>query len=263
MDNLAFVRDLIKEKVYENTKYIDRYKKDEDSIFRISASQVGNDSNQLAKYVLLPHNEEYKKKIKSSELGSLMHLSFEQIMKENMLEDEVFNCEREQYFETRLPNGADFTAIADLVVYTKDAIYVIDYKLTKKYKAKMVKAEGILDSYALQLAGIKYLISKETDKPIYTGLCYLFKDNDEKEDEEALVIEEIETLEPDEFEEFVVGKSNEVMDLIVYPDKIEKCAVKNIWLVKDKNKVLFPLNCKYYCKVSGACEHYHPAISEF
>ena len=230
------------------TKYIPSEHK-----MRLSASEVSSDMLEL--YLKRKHNIS-ESKISQATIGSLLHVGCEMAFAE---EDYV---SVEETF-SKLITGTNSYATATVdYIDTKNKV-VIDWKTTKEYTAKMVKAaikKGDLfgNGYILQMNHQNYIINEPGYK-YYLGMFYKDAKVDYKTgiESDSFELIEIPMIDPDKYHKYIIDKAN-LLELMI-KDNIMPIKCSDLWPRKIGG-VTINAKCKYYCSVSSVCPHYDNGI---
>ena len=219
----------------------------EPGIKQFSASMLGNDV--LSNYLKFKHGSKDGIKFEANTFGSIFHLGAELAFKD------IPDVDTECSMKVELSNGWTISGSVDLVLH--EFKQIVDWKTTTTTAISKVHQEGKDSAYALQLGVYKYLLLKTEDKLYNTSLGMVdkgysyFKVN--KNDQLTFV--DVETYTPDEIEEKLLAKTNELqhyIDLDIMPDK---CA--NIFPMKRKGEPMKPMRCLYYCDQKDHCPYYY------
>jgi hypothetical protein len=211
-------------------------------------------SELLQNYLRIINEPVQEKQLRDTTLGTIFHIGMAEIAK-NFYERVVYT---EYSMNTKLSNGWVVSGTADLIVHFENYIEIHDYKLAKKYTAKMVKQDikmGKEHSYALQLQTLHYLWNRKNSKYLDNKLFIDFFLKDTKIQDQEKVLEQVE-IEPkanEDMEEILLQKTNELQSYIEEGKIPPKCTYT--WPRSVKGR-LVQFKCAYYCSQSEVCPYY-------
>ena len=219
----------------------------------LSASMAG--SEPLINYLTIMHGipSDTSLELNASDLGSLFHLSLE-----NIMQNQPYHV-TEHRMQVLLP-GTDWhiTGSADLIDLKNRIIY--DYKLTTTKSIEKIN-NNKTHEYILQLSILNWLYCKTSkDELGFTGCILAFDKKASKMNKdsefilnpiypELLSLEDTESLLRD-----ITSYLDPFIDSETLPPQ---CASNTLfWYKKPGEDKATPMKCKYYCNHSNICPHY-------
>lgn len=212
----------------------------------ISASSLGND--MLQNYYRFKYGVKEDTKYGQNTMGSIYQMGVDAAAHES---PQYLSAIR---FSHELSNG--WTVSGEIDQYDTINNVIIDNKMTTTTTIKNTRREGKDSGYALQLGVYKMLMVRNgtMDEPT-CALAYADKKASffSKTPTVPLVLDEVETYTPDEIEQMLLDKTNELQDFLVNNKEPDEC--KNLFPYKVAGKTK-RMKCLHYCDYADECTHY-------
>ena len=208
----------------------------------LSGSELNNELLQIwlrQKYGVIESDS-----FEQNTIGSLMHLSIQEVLKKEYLIEYSLNEKQD--------NGWELTGSIDLLSIRDREI--IDIKSTKQYTVEKVLTEPD-HQYIWQLSAYKFLADRYFNMDFDTKILFVLKDGGY--DFRKMVNKpslELINITPKSHKEVLDKFNNIVEQLSILGDEHpQQC--KDLWWRKTKNGSV-PVRCMQYCSYNKVCPYY-------
>ena len=226
----------------------------EPGIKALSASSLN--APVLQNWLRWKHGVLPEDKIKVTNMGSLIHLAIEHLIKKHNAREDEWDIMPEVHLEFPMDNGWDLTGTADIIDYKEGVIY--DIKNIKKYRVTKLREQGTKDDYAIQLNAYRFLNKMKTGEDFEMKVFAMSFDGgmDFRSGVDTPVLQIVDV--PYIPDEEIIALFNDQVQKLEYhinedmvPDQCDT------WVRKIRGKSV-PARCLLYCSYSSVCPQYDP-----